>query len=57
MSDFVGLPPYFFCELCLISNVAINIHEYVNKIISISDQCLCHLSRIWQLVSKIGGIL
>ena len=30
MSDFVGIPSYFFCKISLISDVSINIYDYVN---------------------------
>ena len=35
--DFLDITPYFFFDF-FISNVSINIYEYVNKIICISDQ-------------------
>ena len=37
MSNFVSTTPGFFCDFSFISNVFINIHEYSNEIICISD--------------------
>ena len=43
--NFVGIPPYFFLEFSLISNVFIDIDGYENKVIcilnhSVKGQCL-----------------
>ena len=38
MNTFVGIPLYFFCDFSLISNVSIDINEYVNQIIYPSNK-------------------
>ena len=44
MINFVSTTPCFFCDFSFISNDFINIHEYSNEIIIISDSPLNVLS-------------
>ena len=37
MINFVSTTPIFFCDFSFISNIFINIHEYLNEKICISD--------------------
>ena len=51
MSNFGGNPLTFFCDFSLISKVFINIHEYENLIICISDNLVKELCLSIILVS------